>query len=117
MRSAASKTKGRKPSGFALLAMLVVFAPGCSICCQPHLDDYVAFGSRTPRSNMKMGRVGSPFSDPSAGASVSGASHYGDQGGEVYYEGEYEGAEYQEGAEYYGGAVVGESQEIYFEGE
>ncbi|MCE3015829.1 MAG: hypothetical protein ACK56W_02310 [Pirellula sp.] len=50
--------------GFLLLGACVATAPGCTICCQPYLDDYVAFGSSTPRVDMKHGRVGSPFSDP-----------------------------------------------------
>ncbi|MFN7876948.1 MAG: hypothetical protein ACK5PB_16630 [Pirellula sp.] len=37
---------------------------GCSMCCQPYIDDYAAYGSRTPRTDMAYGRVGSPFSDP-----------------------------------------------------
>lgn len=37
---------------------------GCSMCCQPYLDDYAAYGSRTPRADRVYGRVGSPFSDP-----------------------------------------------------
>jgi hypothetical protein len=48
----------------ALLLMLAFSASGCSICCSPYTDDYVAFGSRTPRMNMKHGRVGSILSDP-----------------------------------------------------
>jgi len=50
--------------GPILLVAGIVTAPGCTICCQPYLDDYVAFGSSTPRVDMKHGRVGSPFSDP-----------------------------------------------------
>ncbi|MEQ1827360.1 MAG: hypothetical protein ABL921_15490 [Pirellula sp.] len=42
----------------------VTLANGCSICCTPYLDDYVAFGSKHPRMDMKNGRVGSVFSDP-----------------------------------------------------
>lgn len=37
---------------------------GCSMCCQPYIDDYAAYGSRTPRADRVYGRVGSPFSDP-----------------------------------------------------
>lgn len=109
MRSTTSTSTRPKPQWFALLGMFAVFAPGCSICCQPHLNDYVAFGSRTPRTNMTHGRVGSPFSDPNAGASVSSSDVYYEPqsgeayGGEVYYEDS--------------NAVVGETEEIYFEGE
>ena len=38
-------------------------ATGCSLCCSPYTDDYVTFGSRTPRLDMKHGRVGSILSD------------------------------------------------------
>ena len=48
----------------ALLLMLAFSASGCSICCSPYTEDYVAFGSRTPRMDMKHGRVGSILSDP-----------------------------------------------------
>ena len=37
---------------------------GCSICANPFDHDYVTYGSRTPRLDMKHGRVGSVFSDP-----------------------------------------------------
>jgi hypothetical protein len=40
---------------------------GCSICSNPFDHDFVAFGSRTPRMDMRHGRVGSPFSDPALG--------------------------------------------------
>jgi hypothetical protein len=51
-----------------LLALTVLFSylantVGCSLCCNPYLDDYVAFGSRTPRMDMKRGRVGSILSE------------------------------------------------------
>lgn len=50
------------------VAMLATFClsvlSGCSMCCQPYLDDYAAYGSRTPRADRVYGRVGSPFSDP-----------------------------------------------------
>jgi len=48
----------------ALLSMLAFSASGCSLCCSPYTEDYVAFGSRTPRMDMKHGRVGSILSDP-----------------------------------------------------
>ena len=48
----------------ALLLMLAFSASGCSLCCSPYTEDYVAFGSRTPRMDMKHGRVGSILSDP-----------------------------------------------------
>lgn len=37
---------------------------GCSICSSPHDMDYSAYGTATPRSDMRCGRVGSIFSDP-----------------------------------------------------
>ncbi len=47
-----------------LLAILAASA-GCSICGSPYDRDYVTYGSRTPRHDMKHGRVGSIFSDSS----------------------------------------------------
>jgi hypothetical protein len=51
-----------------LVASLVVTAclasSGCALCGNPFDEDYVTYGSRTPRSDMRHGRVGSPFSDP-----------------------------------------------------
>lgn len=69
--------------------LIIVFAPGCSICCQPYLDDYVAFGSRVPRTDMKHGRVGSPFSDPDSQIVVEydAMPYYEGQAGEVIEEG------------------------------
>ncbi len=43
---------------------LMCGALGCSICANPFDQDYIAYGSRTPRQDMRHGRVGSPFSDP-----------------------------------------------------
>ncbi len=56
-----------KPAKLALFAFFVTLGlslSGCSLCCSPYLDDYAAYGSRTPRMDMKHGRVGSIFSDP-----------------------------------------------------
>jgi hypothetical protein len=54
-----------------LVASLVVSAclasTGCALCSNPFDEDYVTYGSRTPRSDMRHGRVGSPFSDPTTG--------------------------------------------------
>ncbi len=51
--------------------LLLVFAMlcgstaiGCSLCCSPYDNDYGTFGTRTPRADMRYGRVGSIFSDP-----------------------------------------------------
>lgn len=56
-----------KPSKLVTFAFVITLAfslSGCSLCCSPYLDDYAAYGSRTPRMDMKNGRVGSVFSDP-----------------------------------------------------
>jgi hypothetical protein len=79
--------------GLMLLGVGIVSAPGCTICCQPYLDDYVAFGSSTPRVDMKHGRVGSPFSDPNllesnGHESSDGAGYVSDPDVELYYESE-----------------------------
>lgn len=80
--------------GLVLLGASIVTAPGCTICCQPYLDDYVAFGSSTPRVDMKRGRVGSPFSDPNLlGSNVHESSLdvngvVSDPDAELYYESE-----------------------------
>jgi len=50
--------------GFIMMG--VVFSSGCSLCCSPYTDDYLTHGSRTPRSDMKHGRVGSILSEPAA---------------------------------------------------
>ena len=80
--------------GLLLLGACVATAPGCTICCQPYLDDYVAFGSSTPRVDMKRGRVGSPFSDPNLigevvhESGVVGDGAVSDPNAELYYESE-----------------------------
>lgn len=80
--------------GPILLVAGIVTAPGCTICRQPYLDDYVAFGSSTPRVDMKRGRVGSPFSDPNLlGANpqesgLDGDGTVSDPNTELYYESE-----------------------------
>ena len=51
-----------RPSVLGLL-VLSISVSGCSLCCSPYTDDYVTFGSRTPRVDRKHGRVGSIFSD------------------------------------------------------
>jgi hypothetical protein len=51
---------------FGFLASVTISAAGCSLCCSPYTDDYVAFGSKIPRVDMKHGRVGSILSDPEA---------------------------------------------------
>lgn len=66
--------KPAKHATFALFLTLGISLSGCSLCCSPYLDDYAAYGSRTPRMDMKHGRVGSVFSDPQlTGRMVSSA--------------------------------------------
>lgn len=73
--------------GFVGLAMMAI--SGCSLCCSPYTDDYVTFGSRTPRIDRKHGRLGSLFSDSqSMGQPTGMASSVGAEG--VPYEGEFE---------------------------
>lgn len=80
--------------GLMLLGAGIITVPGCTICCQPYLDDYVAFGSSTPRVDMKHGRVGSPFSDPNRigdnvqESSSDGSGFVSDPDAEFYYESE-----------------------------
>lgn len=50
-----------------LLTLAMSATTGCTLCSSPFDHDYVTYGSRTPRQDMKHGRVGSPFSDPSLG--------------------------------------------------
>ena len=54
-------------SVLGLLVLAISNAIGCSLCCSPYTDDYVTFGSRTPRFDRKHGRVGSILSDHMAG--------------------------------------------------
>jgi hypothetical protein len=51
---------------FGFLLVGIFFVSGCSLCCSPYTDDYLTHGSRTPRLDMKHGRVGSILSDQSA---------------------------------------------------
>ena len=51
---------------FGFLLVGIFFVSGCSLCCSPYTDDYLTHGSRTPRMDMKNGRVGSILSDQSA---------------------------------------------------
>ena len=70
--------------GFLLVATLS--ATGCSLCCSPYNDDYLTYGSRTPRLDMKHGRVGSILSDPQ----IAGQSYASESADGVEYEGEME---------------------------
>lgn len=73
-------------SGLALLACIsgLFTLSGCSICCDPFINDYMSTGGRVTRTNMTHGRVGSPFSE--------GQVMYEDQS--EYIEGEYIEGEY-----------------------
>lgn len=55
-----------RPPVLGLIILAIFSATGCSLCCSPYTDDYVTFGSRTPRLDMKHGRVGSTLSDNQA---------------------------------------------------
>ena len=57
-----------RPSAIGLLVLVICSVTGCSLCCSPYADDYVTFGSRTPRFDRKHGRVGSILSDHMMGA-------------------------------------------------
>ncbi|MFM9065121.1 MAG: hypothetical protein ACKOOI_19095 [Pirellula sp.] len=52
-----------RPGRWALLASLWVCCAGCSICPSPYDYDYGTYGTKTPRTNMSQGRVGSVFSE------------------------------------------------------
>ena len=52
---------------------LLVSLSGCTICSSPFDYDYGGYVSKTPRTDMRHGRVGSLFSDPS-GMSVPSSS-------------------------------------------
>ena len=60
-----------------LLVLVICSVTGCSLCCSPYTDDYVTFGSRTPRFDRKHGRVGSILSDHVMG------SEYVEQSGDI----------------------------------
>ncbi len=66
-----------KPSVLGLLVLVTCSVTGCSLCCSPYTDDYVTFGSRTPRFDRKHGRVGSILSDHMMG------SEYVEQSGDL----------------------------------
>ncbi len=53
-----------------VLLGLMSSSVGCALCSSPYDYDYVTYGGKTPRDNMRCGRVGSPFSD----ARVAGLS-------------------------------------------
>ena len=69
-----------------LLLLATLSATGCSLCCSPYNDDYLTFGSRTPRLDMKHGRVGSILSDPQ----LSSHAYASEAADGVEYEGDME---------------------------
>jgi hypothetical protein len=44
--------------------LLLLAFTGCTLCPSPYDYDYGGFVSKTPRTDMRQGRVGSIFSDP-----------------------------------------------------
>lgn len=64
------QTKRTTNTGMAIAALLGLASTGCSICPSPYDMDYSAFGTATPRADMRCGRVGSIFSDPNASGSM-----------------------------------------------
>lgn len=53
---------------YGLLPLLAI--SGCTLCASPYDYDYGGFVSKTPRTDMRHGRVGSIFSDPGHSESV-----------------------------------------------
>lgn len=47
-----------------LLGWLTASCLGCSVCPSPYDYDYGTYGTKTPRTDMRHGRVGSILSDP-----------------------------------------------------
>ena len=78
-RFLASSVMGK--SAGTLAAGMLAFATGCSICPSPYDYDYGTYGTKTPRTDMRSGRVGSIFSDPTlTGRTVDGISLEGESG-------------------------------------
>lgn len=63
-----------KDYGIAATLLASATLSGCSICSSPHDMDYTAFGTATPRSDMRCGRVGSIFSDPAIVGPTAGTT-------------------------------------------
>ncbi len=49
---------------FILLTLSLISPIGCALCCSPFDLDFVTYGGKTPRTDMRHGRVGSNLSDP-----------------------------------------------------
>ena len=47
-----------------LLGCITASCLGCSVCPSPYDYDYGTYGTKTPRTDMRHGRVGSILSDP-----------------------------------------------------
>jgi hypothetical protein len=59
----ANQHRFHRSGRWTFLASLWVCFAGCSICPSPYDDDYGTYGTKTPRTNMRHGRVGSPLSE------------------------------------------------------
>ena len=59
----ANQQRFHRPGRWALLALLGACFAGCSICPSPYDYDYGTYGTKTPRTNMRHGRVGSVLSE------------------------------------------------------
>ncbi len=70
-----------------MAVLTIVSFAGCSLCPAPYDYDYTGFGSRTPRTDMRNGRVGSIFSDPAiVGSRVVTSSQSSSEAMEEYYD-------------------------------
>jgi len=49
---------------FAFMTFSLISPIGCALCCSPFDPEFVTYGGKTPRVDMRHGRVGSNFSDP-----------------------------------------------------
>jgi hypothetical protein len=56
-------------AGIAFCLGMVLCLAGCSICPSPYDYDYGTYGTKTPRTNMRQGRVGSILSESVYGTS------------------------------------------------
>ncbi|MFN6128158.1 MAG: hypothetical protein ACK5AC_19910 [Planctomycetota bacterium] len=64
MRLSKTPSPSHRLSGAILACGLMVLLSGCTLCQSPYDDDYGGFVTKTPRADMRYGRVGSIFSDP-----------------------------------------------------
>lgn len=81
--------KRLRTSFLGFVGLVLIASSGCSLCCSPYTDDYVTFGSRTPRVDRKHGRVGSIFSDPQSMGNQSVISPSGEPEG-IPYDGDFD---------------------------